>query len=257
MEEVKRPRVTRDVPSRRLVGRMRKQRSTMSNRRKFIAGLGALATGSAAAIGTGAFTTVNAERSVSVSVAGDSSSYLSFTPQDSRADTSGGNGDVLSIDLSTSDNGSGGLNPDAQTEFLRLFDIRNQDDNPIYVTWKIRDQLTDQAGIVRAPPQDTNLDRVEANRGDTDAIEWGLDTGTNISDDTGEVPQNFDQPVIPSGAPNPLYVPLLKPGQRVFAGLRINTGPNPQDEFSVDSKILAVEPESSRDLRDTDDSLLD
>jgi len=48
----------------------------MANRRKFIAGLGALATGSAAAMGTGAFSSVRAERTISVETAGDVNAYL-------------------------------------------------------------------------------------------------------------------------------------------------------------------------------------
>lgn len=45
-------------------------------RRKFIAGLGALTSGGAAAIGSGAFTTVEAERSLQVRTARDSSAFL-------------------------------------------------------------------------------------------------------------------------------------------------------------------------------------
>jgi len=50
--------------------------TTMANRRKFIAGLGALATGSAAAVGTGAFTSVSAERSVTIDTADDAYAFL-------------------------------------------------------------------------------------------------------------------------------------------------------------------------------------
>jgi hypothetical protein len=48
-------------------------------RRKFLAGLGSLAAGSVAAMGTGAFTSVSAERNVSVRVADDRQSFLKLT----------------------------------------------------------------------------------------------------------------------------------------------------------------------------------
>jgi len=51
-------------------------------RRKFIIGAGALATGSAAAVGTGAFTSAQAERDVEVAVADDSDSFLSIQVSD-------------------------------------------------------------------------------------------------------------------------------------------------------------------------------
>ena len=48
----------------------------MANRRKFITGLGALATGSAAAVGTGAFSSAEAERTVDVAVTTDDNALL-------------------------------------------------------------------------------------------------------------------------------------------------------------------------------------
>ena len=49
-------------------------------RRKFILGVGATAASGAAALGSGAFTTVRADRNVSVAVAGDNSAFLRMTP---------------------------------------------------------------------------------------------------------------------------------------------------------------------------------
>ena len=55
----------------------------MTSRRKFIAGLGALATGSAAAMGTGAFTSAEADRTVNAAVVADDSAYLGLMDSDS------------------------------------------------------------------------------------------------------------------------------------------------------------------------------
>jgi len=48
------------------------------DRRKFVIGMGALATGSAAAVGTGAFSSIEAERTVSVETTDDSDANLAF-----------------------------------------------------------------------------------------------------------------------------------------------------------------------------------
>ena len=46
------------------------------NRRTFVLGLGTIATGSAAAVGSGAFTSVEADRNISVETADDSAAFL-------------------------------------------------------------------------------------------------------------------------------------------------------------------------------------
>ncbi|WP_226011693.1 hypothetical protein [Halomicrobium salinisoli] len=105
------------------------------DRRQFVASLGVIAGGGAAAMGTGAFSSVQAERDVSVSVADDSSAYLAIRPTDepngNYADDTG-NGE-LAIDLSDSngnvDNGIAGgegLNTNALTTMADVFEVVNQ-----------------------------------------------------------------------------------------------------------------------------------
>jgi hypothetical protein len=108
----------------------------MSNRRKFIAGLGALATGSAAAIGTGAFTSVTAERTVNVKVAGDASAYLGLEQvnQSPNSDYVLRNNGEVSFDFSGADGDSSGggsvdgdgFNPDATTRIDDVLRVTNQ-----------------------------------------------------------------------------------------------------------------------------------
>jgi len=79
-------------------------------RRKFVIGLGSLAAGGAAATGTGAFTTVEAERNMSVARVGDQSAYLGLTG--GSADgvdeyVSGSDGGEMSISLTGNGEGSG------------------------------------------------------------------------------------------------------------------------------------------------------
>lgn len=101
-------------------------------RRKFVIGMGALASGAAAAVGTGAFSSVTASRDIDVAVADDSSAYLRLQGTDganSEYVTDDGTGTTLTIDLSSdnpTDAGGEGVNPDAVTEIDDLFVIENQ-----------------------------------------------------------------------------------------------------------------------------------
>jgi hypothetical protein len=104
-------------------------------RRTFVLSAGALAASGGIALGTGAFSNVEAERDVGVAVADDASAYLGLKPGDgpngNYVDTT--DSDALAINL-TGDNdniGSGlaggeGLNANAVTGIADLFKIQNQ-----------------------------------------------------------------------------------------------------------------------------------
>ena len=103
--------------------------TTTLERRKFTIGLGALATGSAAALGTGAFSSVEAERSVEIDVEGDAEAYLRLTgdeefidddtPQDSELEFAFG------VNEETEEGGQG-FNDDAVTVVEDIVTIENQ-----------------------------------------------------------------------------------------------------------------------------------
>ncbi len=102
-------------------------------RRKFVIGLGALASGTAAAVGTGAFSSVTATRDIDVEVADDSSAYLGLRGAggaNSDYVTEDGTDETLTIDLSSSNDdvagGGEGVNPNAVTQIDDLFEISNQ-----------------------------------------------------------------------------------------------------------------------------------
>jgi hypothetical protein len=104
-------------------------------RRKFVVGLGALASGGAAAMGTGAFTSVEADRSVDVNVSDDAGAYLRLEGTggpNSEYVTGDGNGNQLEIDLTDSNDNfpnstdPNGVNPNALTQIDDLFVIQNQ-----------------------------------------------------------------------------------------------------------------------------------
>ena len=107
----------------------------MANRRKFLAGLGALASGSAAAVGTGAFSSVSAQRSINVGVADDSDALLALDAKTSGDDTNDNadyaeeTNNAISINI-TSSNSNLNQNPsgvnEGTTNIYDIFTVTNQ-----------------------------------------------------------------------------------------------------------------------------------
>jgi hypothetical protein len=121
------------------VGFARKGDWKTMQRRKFIAGMGSLAAAGAAGIGTGAFTSVEADRTVDVEVADDSSAYLRIVAQDTPngneyVDDSGG---TVSLDITGDDDSAtnigSGLNDNATTIIDDILTIENQGTQGVYV----------------------------------------------------------------------------------------------------------------------------
>lgn len=81
-------------------------------RRKFLAGIGSLAAGSAAAIGTGAFSSVRASRNVSANIASDDKALLALRDATNGEIVRQNSSDQLIIDF-TANGRASGINPDA------------------------------------------------------------------------------------------------------------------------------------------------
>lgn len=109
-------------------------------------GVGSLAAGSAAAMGTGAFTSVTADRGVEVNVTGDASAYLGLTPSDGPNGVyAEDNSDELVVKFNDIDDGNSsaedgnegsgnGVNPNAVTTADSVFTITNQGTQAVDVT---------------------------------------------------------------------------------------------------------------------------
>lgn len=117
-------------------------------RRKFIAGLGSLTAAGAVGIGTGAFTSVSADRSVSVALEGDDDALLQIQPSDGpNADYATQNGNTLEINIDdTNSVGGDGLNDDARTIIRDVFKITNQGTQDVYVFIENED-IPDGVGV--------------------------------------------------------------------------------------------------------------
>jgi hypothetical protein len=103
-------------------------------RRKFVVGLGSLAAGGAATLGTGAFASVEATRTVGVNVTGDQSAYLGLEATSPYAEYNNDTGNQLVLDFKGNDNGGSGLNPDSVTTFDGVFRMINNGPNDLDIT---------------------------------------------------------------------------------------------------------------------------
>jgi len=89
-------------------------------RRKFLLGAGSAAVGASAVIGSGAFTSVQADRTVTVETSADSDAYLRLAVDgNENGDYATQNGGTISVNLDQ-------LNIDATTEVFDIFTIQNR-----------------------------------------------------------------------------------------------------------------------------------
>ncbi len=113
-------------------------------RRKFIASIGSVAAGAAAVTGTGAFTSVTANRDVEVSVADDSEAFLRIRKATDGQDNVTPNAEEyvtidngqVGLDFTSTDSGASGLNKGATTIFDNLLRIENQGTQEVIVAYE-------------------------------------------------------------------------------------------------------------------------
>ncbi|WP_254808003.1 hypothetical protein [Natronosalvus amylolyticus] len=91
-----------------------------ANRRNVLIGLGTIVAGGGAALGTGAFSSVEATRDVDIDTAGDDAALIRF---DVSGDLAGGDADQIELDL------DGDVNENAVTRFDDVLTITNHREN--------------------------------------------------------------------------------------------------------------------------------
>lgn len=107
----------------------------MVTRRGLLAGLGALAAGAGGLVATGAFDTVEAERSVTLETAGDADAFLGITPGAGGDKYITQNG-TIEIDISETEAGGSGVNENAITAIDQLLEVTNNGTNTVEVGFK-------------------------------------------------------------------------------------------------------------------------
>jgi hypothetical protein len=136
----------------------------MVKRRKMLLGLGSLAAGGAAAMGTGAFTSVAADRDVEIATRGDASAYLQIEAMDTP------NGNKYVVEDSNGEVGLKftGVNKNADSKFANLLKITNQGTQDVYVGAEDSGIQAQSVGVFCEGPDDAGLLPKAANQPDSD-----------------------------------------------------------------------------------------
>jgi len=180
-------------------------------RRKLMIGLGALTAGGSAAFGTEAFTSVEAQRNVDVTVAGDQSAFVAIEPLSGDnagkyVSTEEGD-DTVTLNFDSESDGPGsGVSQDAITQVNNLFQIVNQGSQPSNIYFEdSSDAVTFQ--VTKSTGTDTNGTRGESLEGADNSVE-------------------------------------LTVGNRVVVGMRINTLDNDVEERLLDTVTIRATAEN-------------
>jgi len=167
-------------------------------RRKMLAGLGSLAAGSAAAMGTGAFGDVDAERNMSGQIVQDPSAYLSLTSPSKYSEIASDGELEITLDY---------LNDEAENSFDQVLTVTNNGTDQVYI-WV----------------------EVTAN-GDSNNIYFypGGDENSKISTNSFSA-SNSDV----GGSPGNEGAHALGVGQKLIVGLFFDTRPSSGGAFDAD-----------------------
>lgn len=231
------------------------------NRRQLLAGLGALAGGGGIITGTGAFTSVDADRQATVQVSGDVEAFMQIFPSDrgsldqpngTFATSTGTPGNQLAIDINDTagtDPGSTGVGTDSRYVFDDVFRVRNEGTQDVFVQ-------IDSISTSTNPPSGASGGSIE--------VDFFASEGADASS-TGP---SFSGVDVIDGSTNELVVPV---GDVRAVGMRIETvdgsnyddvsGPNEDEETpggtsttvtadaSDDSGATNVDPGTPTDTR--------
>lgn len=158
-------------------------------RRKFLTGVGALAGGSAAAVGTGAFTSVEADRQVDVEIAEDSNAYLGLSDSGAANDEYfDESGDEYAVNFGSTTAGGSGVNPNADTVAESVFTIENQGTQEVTVSLSGSGDISvqGQGTEVSAPSSDginVSLDDDDGDAtlgtGESIDVDFAINSGTS------------------------------------------------------------------------------
>lgn len=191
-----------DVRSKSRGGDERHTGDNTMQRRKFVVGMGALASGAAATVGSGAFSSVEAERSLTVQIADDSDAYLQFSTDlgdspDNNYEYAEINDDgELEVEFAENDAGGLGVNPNAVTIFKDVFSIKNRGTENMEISVEFGGDVEDQIGLnmyyVNDDPKDDGFVHP-----DSESRSWNTDVGeamrVAIRVDTTETPSDEEE----------------------------------------------------------------
>ena len=194
---------------------------TGMQRRKFVIGMGALATGTAAAVGSGAFTSVDAERDLEIDVVNDNDALLAMSPTEhpnAAYLVDDGSGDPLddgytggTIAIGMDDVMGEGVNNEAVTYILDIFRLKNQGTQEVRV--HIGAHATESPRGITSSGTTRVLYRLEGETG----------TGAGSAYHHPEYGDVYHFAREPGVTPAHNWNPLLAPGDSITVGLRFDT----------------------------------
>jgi len=165
------------------------------NRRRLLAAFGAAA-GASGILGTGAFTSVEADRSVSVEVADDADAFLMMEPSSGpNSEYATADGGTIALEFTDTDAGGSGVGTDSVYQFDDVFRITNQGTQPMYV-WAT---FADASGNFTPDGSDTDIylypngdsdDRLRDSDDDVLYLGVGQSAGIGVHVDTTSVTKN-------------------------------------------------------------------
>ncbi|WP_136350807.1 hypothetical protein [Natronorubrum bangense] len=134
------------------------------NRRNVLVGLGTIVAGGGAALGTGAFSSVTADRTVTVETAGDADAFLGLQIRDDLA----ADENTIDLNFENAGNGAEGINENAKTTLDKVLLIQNNGTQEnIGITFEVEiDDTTDASNVFSFN---------ENNEGDFDDGDGGID----------------------------------------------------------------------------------
>ena len=151
-------------------------------RRKFVIGLGSLAAGSAAAMGTGAFTSAETGREVEVSVVEDSSGFLALNSTSPYSGTD--NGELKIYFNEEASTGAGdGVPQKTNMVFEDVFEVQNQGTQRVEIGLDQKADGSEESFNIKSPgPVGTNgfeQNKLTGNNPDGDRIDVAYSYDTN------------------------------------------------------------------------------
>lgn len=123
-------------------------------------------------MGTGAFSSITADRPFQITVADDDVAYLTLTPNSNHPNGAyaKGNNDVFRLDFDGNDQvEGGGVNGEARSEFDKVFQIQNQGTQEVGVYVELGPDANNDVTTpaLESPDQKIGVDVREASSGDS------------------------------------------------------------------------------------------
>ncbi|MDR5673204.1 LamG domain-containing protein [Halalkaliarchaeum sp. AArc-GB] len=180
-------------------------------RRRLLIGLGS-ATGLTGVVGSGAFTSVSAERDVTVQTASDADAYLRMEPlqtPNGEAYATTTDEDLIALEFTDTEAGGQGVGTDSIYDFHDVFQITNQGTQPVYV-WAT---FADAQGDFTVGDPETNIwlyansdptDKLRDSEDDVLYLSVGASANIGVHVETDELEQDQELTItINADADNP------------------------------------------------------